>query len=533
MRHPYSRYYSGAALLLFMAAAILLLPWLGLTDFNSKGEPREAIVAVSMLQSGDWILPVSSGQDIPFKPPFMAWLIAAFSWLFNGGIVSVYLSRLPSALAGIALTMTSYAWASKIRGQRFGLIMGLVVLTSIEVYRAADACRNDMLLTACMVGALYLLYDLHEDYKRPGRFWCWLATIILLSCAVLTKGPVGALLPCFVAGAYYVFRGDSFFPTFFKMIGLALAAMLIPALWYYAAWTRGGERFFQLMYEENIQRLTSTMGYSSHVKPIWYNFVTIIAGMCPWTLAALLALFSIRKWHWSPLKPAGMFAVTAVVLVVGFYCIPESKRSVYLLPAYPFIAYGVASILAEYEAWRPVRAYAWIIAVLGIAAPITFGVLQFFPVDKLTLTPIPWWGYIMLLIPIGASIQWMRHHGDTAVNVGLIVGSLLLAYSSTVKPSVLNPKSDIRVVDRLKESGARVLTLEYEPGYRLFTLNFYLDDKIRPVASIEEAGRYPSGTLMLVSERSDTTGLYKNFIYEDLLPRSCDHREKVGLAVRK
>ena len=37
-------------------SCVMLLPFLGLTDFNTKGEPREAVVALSMLKSGDWIL---------------------------------------------------------------------------------------------------------------------------------------------------------------------------------------------------------------------------------------------------------------------------------------------------------------------------------------------------------------------------------------------------------------------------------------------------------------------------------------------
>ncbi len=84
-------YIPGAATMVFLAAAVLLLPWLGETLFNSKGEPREAIVAVSMLESGNWILPVSYGADIPYKPPFVAWIIAAFAWLFNGGVVNEYI----------------------------------------------------------------------------------------------------------------------------------------------------------------------------------------------------------------------------------------------------------------------------------------------------------------------------------------------------------------------------------------------------------------------------------------------------------
>lgn len=40
-------------IILLIIAALLLLPWLGTTWFNSKGEPREAIVAMSILQSGE------------------------------------------------------------------------------------------------------------------------------------------------------------------------------------------------------------------------------------------------------------------------------------------------------------------------------------------------------------------------------------------------------------------------------------------------------------------------------------------------
>ena len=56
-------------ILLFLTV-FLLLPFLGLTLFNTKGEPREAIVALSMLNSDNWILPVNNGGEMAYKPPF-------------------------------------------------------------------------------------------------------------------------------------------------------------------------------------------------------------------------------------------------------------------------------------------------------------------------------------------------------------------------------------------------------------------------------------------------------------------------------
>ncbi len=81
-------------IILFLVLGILFIPWLGECVFNTKGEPREAIVAVSMLDSGNWILPESFGQDIPYKPPMLAWLISIFSLVFNGGHVNEFTSRL-------------------------------------------------------------------------------------------------------------------------------------------------------------------------------------------------------------------------------------------------------------------------------------------------------------------------------------------------------------------------------------------------------------------------------------------------------
>jgi hypothetical protein len=40
-----------------------------------------------------------------------------------------------------------------------------------------------------------------------------------------------------------------------------------------------------------------------------------------------------------------LFLLLSIVLIFVFYCIPKSKRSVYLLPIYPFLAYFLAEYL--------------------------------------------------------------------------------------------------------------------------------------------------------------------------------------------
>ena len=59
--------YNKALWLIIILAIVMMIPFLGLTDFNTKGEPREAVVAYTMLKHGNWILPINNGGDIDRK----------------------------------------------------------------------------------------------------------------------------------------------------------------------------------------------------------------------------------------------------------------------------------------------------------------------------------------------------------------------------------------------------------------------------------------------------------------------------------
>lgn len=518
----------GAAALVAVAMCLLLLPWLGETLFYSKGEPREAIVAMSILDSGNWILPVSYGGDIPFKPPFLAWLIAIFAGIFNGGVVNEYVSRLPSALAAIAMVMGGYAWAKRERGARFAVFFSIVTVCSFEVFRAALACRVDMLVTACMVGAIYVMYYIREHSPRFKALW-YLTAILLLSCATMTKGPVGALLPCCIIGVYRLLRRDRFFPTLFGMLGLAIAAFLLPSLWYWAAYRQGGEEFYNLMMEENIGRLTGTMSYESHVNPWWYNFVTLVAGLLPWTVLLLASAVGVKRIQYRPLSNAALLCVTVAVLVVGFYTIPASKRSVYLLPAYPFICYGIALILDLRCRSGAVRFFAWMTAILAVAAPLAVVALQIYPLPGLALEQIPWWRYMILAVPFAAGIAWFVNRHSPSGHICVAIWSMLLAYVAVGMPMVLNPKSDRKAVPQFAEE-----EVIYSLGEtRFYSLNFYLDDRIRPVMTTQDAAALPQGAVLIFEERADTAGLGSDFTVTRLLDRGADYRHPVNMAIKK
>ena len=145
---------------------ISVLPWIGLGDFSTKGEPREAAVAVSMLETGNWVLPQVYANEFAYKPPLAHWLMAVAS--LPQGYVSEFTSRLPSALAFIILIgFTLVFFGKRLRFQQ-AFIATLLLITCIEIHRAAMTTRVDMLLTTFIVIGLYQLYRWEDKLEIKG-----------------------------------------------------------------------------------------------------------------------------------------------------------------------------------------------------------------------------------------------------------------------------------------------------------------------------------------------------------------------------
>ena len=99
------------------------------------------------------------------------------------------------------------------------------------------------------------------------------------------KGQWASSLPCLVAGVFLLLRKEPFLRVCGKLIGAALASCLLPALWYYVAYLQAGKEFLDLIIEENFDRFTGNMSYSSHNAPPFYYLYITLAGFLPWTPA--------------------------------------------------------------------------------------------------------------------------------------------------------------------------------------------------------------------------------------------------------
>ena len=530
--------YNKAFTIVCVIAVMLTVPFLGLTDFYSKGEPREAVVAYTMVEHGNWILPINNGGDIPYKPPFFHWCIALFSLL--QGHVSEFTSRLPSALALVAMSVGGFVFFAKRKNANMALLATLLSLTAFEMHRAGINCRVDMVNTAFMVGALFLMF---RWWERGKHTMPWLA-ILCMSGATLTKGPVGMLLPCAVMGVFMLTQRESLWSTVWRLGLTALLSLVLPLCWYYAAYLQGGDEFLCLVKEENIDRLLGKMAYESHENPFWYNFLTLITGWLPYTLLFVFSLFVLPWKRFSKsgfmqsvrrAEPMQVFVWLAFGLILFFYCIPKSKRSVYLLPCYPFMAW----LMAQYVVWlvanrlSAVKAYAWLMGVLGVVLSVAFVVLKtgvvpdtlfhgkhaadniamLHALESISVSPSH---LLFALLPAAvgvATIMTLLKKDDNLRNRAVwlslsVVVALFLALDSTFQPAVLNTKADKPLAPQIEQRFDMTKMYSYmsSPMLHFFSLNFYLGDRIQQFEKVKPE----DGVLMIpeddVEEFKKTVG---------------------------
>ncbi len=516
-------------LLLLIISSLTIVPYLGLTNFHTKGEPREAIVAVSMLQNDNWILPVNNGSDIAYKPPFFHWCIAALS--LPTGEVTEFTSRLPSALALIVMSAMCFLFFAKRSRNDLAFLASLLLLSGFEVHRAAMASRVDMVLTCFIVLALLQLYRWWEHHLRGIPVWA----VLFMSIATLTKGPVGIILPCAVIGVFLLLQKVSLWRTIYKVLPLALLACILPLLWYFAAYQQGGDTFLQLVLEENFGRFLGKMSYESHEQPVIYYFYITLAGWLPWSLLVIMSLFVLKykrphgtvKTYWERFKAyithmdrMRLFSLLAIVIIFVFYCIPKSKRSVYILPIYPFIAYFLAEYMLYLLKQKPKvwRVFSIFIASVGTLLLIILLLVKSGVGDHYRAILPDDLGYYMtalaeswnivsiisgifivfLIYDIYKSKRYLTYNNRYIYSVVALFFGIQLMLDASTLPVILNAKSMKPFADKViaEVPEGKIYSYVSVPMLHFFIINFYTQDRV-----VEFEKENPEAGYLLVGER--------------------------------
>ena len=315
-------------LFILALGVFLFVSFLGTRDLWYPDEPDIGEVAQAMYVSGDWISPRRNGEIWVDYWPLLYWAGALCSHLVGG--VSEFSLRLASALGGIALALLTSVVASRRFGARTGLWTGVILITFSQFLYGSISYRPDMLFSLAIAGGFFAYA---AGVRRSGVSLRALG-FALFGVAILTKGPLGLLLPGLVLTLWHGSRRE--WRALLQLVPLALVSLAVALPWALAcADAMGVEKFWGEIWAQNFGRYGS--GSRGHGKPLHYYALVIWADMGPWVFMLPVAV------HW--LYRTGRARDRDVQLLLWWFAtffvflsVAATKRQVYLMPAYPAVA---------------------------------------------------------------------------------------------------------------------------------------------------------------------------------------------------
>jgi 4-amino-4-deoxy-L-arabinose transferase-like glycosyltransferase len=337
------------ALAAIVAAALLLFTGLGSTDLWAPDEPRYAAVAEELRSfrhgAAGLALLHLNGAVYDQKPPLYFWAAALAG--IPSARVTEFAARLPSALSGLAMIWLLIHFGARVFTPRVGVLAGLLLLTAFEFAHRARRAQLDVMLTLFEWLAVVAFWRVQSG---PPRMRDVALLHAALGAAVLTKGPVGVLVPLLAFSAFLALeRRWSLLRTLLHPAALALS--LGPSLvWLATALGLGPHDLFQDAVVTNLfgRFFTGT----SHARPFYYFAYQFPINFLPWTLLWPLVFVAGTR---GGLARAGCgerarswrFLLCWIAVHFVFFSLSAGKRGLYMLPAFP----AAALLCADSIAW--------------------------------------------------------------------------------------------------------------------------------------------------------------------------------------
>ncbi|MFQ2272601.1 ArnT family glycosyltransferase [Aeromonas enteropelogenes] len=460
---------------LLLIALVVLGTGLGLRDPWPADEPRFALVAKEMVESGQWLFPMRGGEIYPDKPPMFMWGIA-IAYLLTGSIKVAFL--LPSLLAGLLTLVLVWDLGRRLWTPQVGFLAGLLLLFTVQFTLQAKTAQIDALVTFFITLGLYSF--IRFLLCNGGWRWYWLGWFAA-GLGIITKG-VGLIALLVLIPAIWThwdkIRTASRSDWLKGLAGplcmlLAIGLWLVPML---LAVAQSGDPVLQAYRDNILLRQTVTRYANSwhHVKPFWYYLTSVIPPF--WLPLSLLLPWLVVAWRKAiqGRDKRIILLLGYLVLVIVFFSVSPGKRGVYVTPGTPALALlsapFIAALLARRWPGRLLSGLGWLLGIvcLGGAVALEFSAKLASRVSE--LGPAPWlpllvMGGVLLLVN-----ALLRRAPLTAILATLACGWLIYStWICTRLNDMRTPQTVMALAAERVPAGNELLLTGFKEQHLLFT----------------------------------------------------------------
>jgi len=331
--------------ILFLSALVILCLilfffLLGNRPLWDVDEGMHAATSKDMVLSGDWITPQFNGENFYDKPVLFNWL-AAISFLIFG--FTEFAARLPAAMLGTGCVLVTYYLGKRMVSPTVGFLGGAILATSMEFIVLSRVVVHDIALTFFMTLALTFFYLGYADKSRQKSVW--LPFYASLGLAVLSKGPIGVLLPGLIIVLFLLIKQRFNIIKDMQLGWGALVFALIAAPWYGLIILENEDYAGYFFIQQNLAYFFS--GESRHPRPFYYYIPILVGGFFPWFLFLPAALFRSLRKGLGETNDETLFLMLWFGAIFLFFSIASSKLSTYILPLFPAVSLLVAALWGD------------------------------------------------------------------------------------------------------------------------------------------------------------------------------------------
>jgi 4-amino-4-deoxy-L-arabinose transferase-like glycosyltransferase len=320
-------------LILLILGYFFLVLGNGIMSLTNPDEVFYVQTAREMAQQHTWMTPYLFGQPQFEKPVLTYWLLR-LSFLIFG--ISNFGVRFFPSLFGILGVLSVYflGWYG-FKDEKKAFLSALVLMTGMVYIGLARTVYTDMIFSIFILLSLVSFYWGYSSENRKSSGI--LLFFIFSGLAVLTKGPLGLLMPFLIVAAFLLIEKNlKFIFCRASLWGILIfGAIALP--WYAFMIAKYGHSFtYEFFYNDHIRRILEAEHSSNDT---WYFYpLSMALGTFPWSLLTVGSLIFFPKRFSEKDRSFHVFLGCWIVAVFLVFQFAHSKLVSYIFPMFPALA---------------------------------------------------------------------------------------------------------------------------------------------------------------------------------------------------
>jgi 4-amino-4-deoxy-L-arabinose transferase-like glycosyltransferase len=404
------RYLKSILVLIFLSYLFFMLGN-GVLSLSNPDEVFYAQTAKEMIKYRSWLTPYLFGQPQFEKPIFLFWLLRIGFILF--GISSFAARFFPALFATMGVLSIYFLGLLGFKDEKKAFISSLILMSCGFYVGLARTLFTDMIFSVFILMSLTSFF--WGYLARQNKIYGIMLFSIFSGLAVLTKGPLGFLIPFLTIALFLLIKNEiKFILDRYSLWGILIFA-LVSMPWYIFMIHRYGHNFtHEFFYNDHFRRIIE----AEHAgNDRWYFYpLSIIGCFFPWSLFLLASLIFLPSRLIKKADSFHVFLTCWIIVVFFIFQFAHSKLTSYIFPLFPTLAVITAGFI--YDAISTTKRS-------RLISPISLGT-----------------SFILLLIPIGLNIAMAKYpaylsskipvYGFIIAFLALIIAMLILVLRNKI-----------------------------------------------------------------------------------------------------